>query len=550
MKFRHWLVYLLILSLALLTACSDDDNNNDDQLHVSDIESIQAYTDQTFYGEGLVSVDITYKAGVHVSEVTADTYILEDRGVESPDFHTLAIDDVVVNGQVVTLFVNTGTGATDENALIYRGDNATGSRLKVTPSVYIADNWYRSVDGNIHYGDEDSDDYVANTAGVGYYTRESLELKLHHSGEPEESAASLANEYGRYNKTGLWKETIAANFNSNGFISFEDAEIYIPSTAATSLDGDADPYVRGWVYVPESYDGSVSVPLIITIAGNGTSFWILPDGTNNFGTGAKFDASGIRWMDSGAIVLNIHDRSIVGGGGDDYDFVVDDVNTIKYFLENYNVDQSQIVLSGNSRSTAACDQIIRALAGLTYSANQDGPNPTAPDRSLPEGEYNFTIGTFVCNNGALLRNFPGFWDDYETSLPVLANTGLRFWATDGEQDMHNNIAIFKELVSVYSNAGYSDEWIEENLRLSGYPSELFSYWGVSDHNVTRVLYHYFYDTIYYGPDLQVVDGEVVYNSQVQPGETYQLLYRGNPPSDPEYEYLVYPESTKEWVLNP
>lgn len=49
-------------------------------LTVADISSIQAYTDMTFYGQGLVSVEITYRPGVDVSGVTAQSYILEDRG--------------------------------------------------------------------------------------------------------------------------------------------------------------------------------------------------------------------------------------------------------------------------------------------------------------------------------------------------------------------------------------------------------------------------------------------------------------------------------------
>ncbi len=49
-------------------------------LTVADIQSIQAYTDETMYGTGVVEVQVTYKPGVNVSGVTADSYILEDRG--------------------------------------------------------------------------------------------------------------------------------------------------------------------------------------------------------------------------------------------------------------------------------------------------------------------------------------------------------------------------------------------------------------------------------------------------------------------------------------
>lgn len=68
-------------------------------LTVADISSIQAYTDMTFYGQGLVSVEITYRPGVDVSGVTAQSYILEDRGTLSPDFGRIEIAGVSVQGQ-------------------------------------------------------------------------------------------------------------------------------------------------------------------------------------------------------------------------------------------------------------------------------------------------------------------------------------------------------------------------------------------------------------------------------------------------------------------
>ena len=59
----------------------------------------------TFYGQGLVSVEITYRPGVDVSGVTAQSYILEDRGTLSPDFGRIEIAGVSVQGQTVTLSI-------------------------------------------------------------------------------------------------------------------------------------------------------------------------------------------------------------------------------------------------------------------------------------------------------------------------------------------------------------------------------------------------------------------------------------------------------------
>ena len=61
----------------------------------------------------------------------------------------------------------------------------------------------------------------------------------------------------------------------------------------------------------------------------------------------------------------------MGGNGEDYDYLLDDVNVIKYLLEHYNIDRDRIIIHGNSRSTMAASTIIQALAGQPYSAGQD-----------------------------------------------------------------------------------------------------------------------------------------------------------------------------------
>lgn len=65
----------------------------------------------------------------------------------------------------------------------------------------------------------------------------------------------------------------------------------------------------------------------------------------------------------------------------------------------------------------------------------------------------------------------------------MAKTGLRAWIFDAEQDF-NNIDYVEEQIKAFKEAGYSDQWIAENLRLTCFPSELFYYWGESDHSTT------------------------------------------------------------------
>ena len=137
--------------------------------------------------------------------------------------------------------------------------------------------------------------------------------------------------------------------------------------------------------------------------------------------------------------------------------------------------------------------------------------------------YDFTIGTFLCNNGLL--GGQGLWTDAD--YDAVAKTGLRAWCFDSEQDF-NNIDNAAKLEASFKKLGVSDEWIAENLRISCFPSEMFSYYrGESDHSVTRMNYWYFGKaTVYYGPDMDIVDGQIVYNTKLNPGDKYEVQCRG------------------------
>jgi pimeloyl-ACP methyl ester carboxylesterase len=512
-------VFLLTQALLLvLTGCALKQEPN-----VENIISIQAYTDFSWYGQKLTRVEVTYQNKVNLSGVTTDSYTLLDRGYANPDFAKATIESVDVSGHVVTLNITLDTEALESNALIYSGDDATGSRTKNPVGLYPTGPWYRAVDGVIYYGREDSAKYKANTSGDGYQTRECLELKLYHTGETEEDATCLANEDGSYNANGLWLPTIDANYGEVGFRTFEELGIEVPTTAT-----DGDKFVKGWAYFPTDFDKNSTdkYPLIITITGFGTSYWKYDDGTNNFGTGLNFDGSGFRWMDCGAIVLNIHDRSHTGG--DDYKFYEDDYNVIQYFIRNYNADPGAITLTGNSRGTVACNTIASTYPGL--------------------------INTLVLNNGSIgsgiagKRMFEGVWSDKEWQNA--AQYGTSIWAFDGEQDTDNKDAYLKA-ISYYKAAGWPDDWIAENIRLTGYPTELYYYWGETDHSTTKMTYWYFFDNPYYGPDARIVDGELLYNSKLNKGDTYQLKGRlvNGKYNKEGFGYLIYSETLHDWVLS-
>ncbi|MEQ3217576.1 hypothetical protein AAA088_16330, partial [Hominifimenecus microfluidus] len=108
---------------------------NPQTLSINDINTIQAVTDMTMYGQGLTEVIITYREGVDVSKVTAANYVLEDRGSLNPDYAKITIDSVTTEGQTVTLKVSNDTAATANNSIIYTGENA-GKRERNALGIY------------------------------------------------------------------------------------------------------------------------------------------------------------------------------------------------------------------------------------------------------------------------------------------------------------------------------------------------------------------------------------------------------------------------------
>ena len=511
---------------------------------VNDIQSIQAYTDETFYGTGLVEVEVTYRPGVDLSNISASSYILEDRGSLNPDFGQIKIAGVSVNGRTVTLTIDDGSAATSRNALVYSGNPPAGVRERNAFGIYCTGAWYRDVNGTIYFGSADTAEYKANTTKMGYQARECLELKLRHAGEAPGQSACLADDQGRYNADGLWKETVDRQFGVGKFQSFADLGIQIPSTAAAAADGTRDAYVKGYAYIPANYNPANGI--VFTLQGQGISYWQLPDGTNDDGTGIMYDSATTSWANKGAVVVNIHDRSSAGKGDYEsvYDYVLDDVNTMKYFIDKYNI-QNNIVLQGNSRGTNASSTVIQALAGQEYTVNSNASRGT---NQLDKNVYNFEVDTFICQNGMFGRNIYD-QDDYT----AIAKTDMRVWIFDGEQDT-NNTDTYASYIQAAQETGHDDAWIKENIRLTSYPSELYYYWGETDHSTTRINGWYFDDTPYYGAGLDVVDGKIVYHTQLEAGDTYTVQGRGVSrdgagPEKTEFTYTVYGEQYQDWALN-
>ena len=527
----------------LMCACAQTDAEPAEEttLTMDDVTGIQAYTDGTLYGTGVVEVKVSYKSGTDLSGITADSYILEDRGSLTPDFGSLEIESVEVSGDDVIIHILRDSDATDSNTLIYTGENAEGSRQRNSFGVYVTGIWYRDASGVIHYGDDDGDAYENNTTGMGFQARSCLELRLRHAWEDESAAACLADELGQYDASGKWMETIDRQFGEAGFQNLYSLKI--PSTAAAAEDNTGDAYVRGYYYVPENYDPANGI--IFTLQGQGISYWRLEDGTDNDGTGIQYDTATTSWANTGAIVVNIHDRSSFGSGfgtfWDVYDFVLDDANVMKYFIDTYEIT-GNIALQGNSRGTMASAILIKALAGQPYHPqNQDMGADFEETKTLDKSVYDFTVDAYICQNGSF-----GFGYD-DADWAAVADTNLKVWAFNGEQDTNDidNIAKYTQLMTEKNG----EAWAKENVRLTGLTSNLFWPLGESDHSVTRINGWFFADEAYYGPDLTVQpDGTIVYETKLNDGDVYTLLCRGGASAKEGHQYTVYDDSFHRWAL--
>ena len=514
-------------------------NKNDDVITMDDVVNIQAYSDGTIYGTAVTKILVTYKDDAILTNIDKNSYVIEDRGSLNPDYGELEIDDVEINKNIVTIKIKHCFDATDKNALIYTGDNPEGIRERNSYGVYVTTGWYRDINGNIHYGNGTSEEYLSNLDNIAYQKRSCLDLRIKHKGE--DKFESLTDELGKYNKNSKWLETIDLQFGEDGFKNLYDLKIV--SSASDVKDNTGDKYVRGYYYVPNNYNPEKGIVFILQ--GQAICYWKLEDGSDNDGTGIMFDTATTSWKNTGAIIVNIHDRSSYGKSygsfWETYDFVLDDVNVMKYFIEKYNVT-GNIVLQGNSRGTMASSMIIKALAGQAYNPkNQIKDGDYIEDRYLDKELYNFNIDCFICQNGSF-----GYQYD-EDDWKAVSTTNLKVWAFNGEQDTNDmpNISKYSEMM-IEKNG---ENWAKENIHITALPSELFYPFGESDHSVTRINGWFFADEGYLGPDLTIDEnGKIVYLNKLNNDDTYTLLARGNGSGKKDYKYTVYDESFHLWAL--
>ena len=475
-----------------------------------DVESIQAFTDYNFYGLRLNRIVIQFRNGTNMTGAgNAENYKVWDRAFQKGEFEEAgakgAIDSVDVEGFTVTLNFSQNPA----------GNEAFG--MMCTSLWAVAE----TSDGTYEIkskGQGDGKDYQ-------YFTRENLDLVLGlgQAATQEEGIAST-DTFGHMLAGTVWQEQdngIYDEFN----LTWVDAADEEDATRFEAQDGRVPVHY----YVPDSYDADEGMPLVLYVTGNGTSYWEAWDGdshkigdgkviSNNLGTNVSYDEAVSQWAETGEVIVaspDVHSDKNKSAA-------TDVANTIKYFQENYNI--SKVILSGNSNGTGITSQCVRDYTELVdVFLNYNGWFGDGPNQIFSSDRQKAT------------------WP--EESVQHIADEGVAIWFFNGEKDPLANpqftVNAYKQLIPYYQAAGWSDEWIADNLRISGFKDYKFVEWGVNDHSVTKVVASNYITS----PYRDVYEDGGLLNA----GDNY---YMSDATRDDvkQFAYTVYPESVKDWAL--
>lgn len=416
-----------------------------DGLTMEDIESIQAFTKLNFYGQRLYQIEVTFAEGTDMEAAEELDYKVWDRAFQNGEFEegTAYIDDVSVRGNTVTLSFDQGPA-----------DNKPFGML-CTASWAIAEEF----DEN---GDPDGYEVYAGRSGkpFNYFTRQELDLILAIGADAEmEDGLSLTDGYGHY--TGgddVWEKTVNDVYDDYklAYVEAVDDSYY------TAFQGKVPVHYQ----VPDSYNKDEGMPLVLYVTGNGTSYWEGFDDqgnlqANNLGTNVTYDNATEAWLELDSAIVgspDVHSQNNKAAGEEV-------AHAIGWFQENYNI--TKVILIGNSNGTGICSQTMRDFPEL--------------------------VDVFICNNGWIGDGpnrtiFTETWP--EESLQKIAEEGIAIWVIQGETDPLanpiNSLKSYQGLIPYYQEAGWSDEWIADNLRISAFKHYKFEEWGVNDHSCVKM----------------------------------------------------------------
>lgn len=490
------------------------------------VAHVQAYNDMCFYGQKLVKVEIQYAPGTDLTGIPADgsSYVLWDRGSADPTFAPVKVTGAAVDylQGMVTLSVTTDTEATTERTRNAVGAMTTGA-------------WYVGLDNQIYFGKEEGtqkdpitgDVFHANVNNKGYQTRNNLDLILCHSGEEITQGLRLTDGLGNYVQGGKWLPTV--NNTVQGFDTlYVDVNDAVSQSTGTAYVAPGYQAFEGKVPVsialPEGYSADKQYPMVVYVCGGGTSYWELYDeagklSAHNPGTNLNFDNAALGWTDQDVIVVSPHVHSNANTQA-----AHEVAAVVQYCAQNYGVNEDKIIFVGNSNGTLILSETVRMYPGLAdvfFVVNGD-----------------LGAGGHTADADSLAN-----WSQAE--LTAMAESGLAVWLNRGETDLHIRVnqRAYDTIVPYYQRAGFSPEWIADNLRMSAFMSWNFKYWGETDHSCTRLLWGNYGDQLY----LKVFQDQ----PELKPGDTYRLTgeekfdYAG---AD-QREYTVYGDTHQQWAVS-
>ncbi len=480
-----------------------------------DVESIQAFTGYNFYGLRLSRIEIQFKDGTNMTgAANAANYKVWDRAFVDGQYEEAgekgAIESIDVDGFTVTINFSQGPA----------GNKAFG--MMCTSVWAVAED----ADGNYSIkgkGDGDGKDYQ-------YFTRENLDLVVGlGAGATMETGIASTDTYGHMLPGTVWQEQDNDIYDDFS-ITYVDAADEEDATRYQDQDGKVPVHY----YVPDTYNEEDGMALVLYVTGNGTSYWEAWDGashaigdgqvdSNNLGTNVTYDEAVSNWAETGEVIVaspDVHSDKNKSAA-------VDVANTIKYFEENYNI--TKVILSGNSNGTGISSQCVRDFTDLV-------------DVFL---DYN---GWFADGPNGLFSN-QSTWS--EEDVQRIAEQGVAIWFFNGEKDPlappHYSVDAYKNLIPYYEAAGWSDEWIADNLRISGFKDYKFAEWGVNDHSVTKVVTSNYITSPY--TDVYEDGGSLAAGSQYYLSEATTNWNTTADEGVRSFAYTVYGESVSEWALS-
>ena len=489
------------------------------------ITKIQATIGQNFYGHKVSTIEIAFDPAVTPASLMGTTFTVYDRGSANPDFGEVKIAETQVVGNKVVLKVDQGTEKTED-----RARNAFGMMNMA--------GWYMDSEGNMYCGQEAGEDVLGNpiypnAAGKTCQGR-NLDLILCLNGAPITDGIFSTDTKGNFLEDTVWELPVWASGIENMEVESVNIGWEAPDYDQVTDNGEV-PVEVIW---PKDYDPNRAepYPVVNYCAGGGVCYWqvaadpengILAD-ANNYMCNVLYDTMFVEWAEQfpEAIVMSVNNHSY------NTENAALEINSVlDYAIANWNADPEKIMIVGNSQGTIIASDAIRQRPDL-YAAFLEC-----------NGNFGANIQVTQTNGTAKGSSFCN-WTNEEIGRMI--DNGVSCWMFNGETDGTNaGVAqdTYEVLAELYRQAGKSEEWIYNHVRVSGLQSWKFKEWGETDHSVTKVVAWNYVANPY---------ADVYENAQpLAPSAGYKFTgaeegyrYYGY---TTDFTYNVYPESVADWA---